>query len=634
MKGPQPEAGIHYLDSVYAATPDRSLSDIWKLYNAKANYYAEVRPNMPLRWVYIDSMQDLLNDRETRYPFEYTHTELEKGAALKESKKYEQAFKCYIDGREFAAVNLDSCSLSEFDGCLGIVCYQQEEFLKAIPFVKQAYEDIQHCPVNGNFYQSFIIPQALMNTAALCYERAKLPDSAIVYYYKALQCITEREKYFPGKENDIAMARGVVEGNLGGNYIRLKNFPEAEKHLRLSISINDHEGRAIEDAQTARTKLADLYLKLNRWKELDTLLATLERDIVSQRGKSLENDQVVGKWINLKWHYYEKKQDIPHAYEYMKRYRAFDDSMTQLRKDMKHVDLKETIKDQENAFQLALLKKNSEIKNAWLAGVVVFGCMAIIIGCIILYYLKRSRSHIRKLTQLNGHMRSAMNALKQSQEENKKLLKVVAHDLRNPINSINAIADLMMADPARSDDDRQLLEMLKTSGNNSLQLVKDLLQTNAQSNLEKAPADMAQLLHYCVDMLQHKAQEKHQRLVLHTTPVTIFVNQEKIWRVFTNLIANAIKFSPDRSAIDITLESIGKEALISVADQGIGIAPGMRGKLFDLFTEAQRPGTAGEESFGIGLSVTRQIVEAHGGRIWFDSEEGKGTTFFIALPLA
>lgn len=628
----QMQQAIHWLDSSYATLSNPGTTDLWKKYNLKGSYYTDYQRDITARWACVDSMEMVLKGAEKQYPFEYTQTQVKKGSLLLLEKKYVQAFKVYFDGRKFAEQELDNCSLSEFDGCLAKICYQQEEFLKAIPFAKRAYEEIMHCPISDNFYQSFIIPQGLMNTIALCYERAKQPDSAIVYYQHALQSIASREKYFTGRENDIAVARGVVEGNIGGNYISLHNFAEAEKHLRESIRINDRPGRAIEDAQTARNKLTDLFLKQEKFAQADSLLTQLEKDILTQRGKSLEADQVIGKWINLKWKYYEKKGDIPKAYEYMKRYRAFDDSMALVRSALKHTDLTESMKDQEHAFQLTLLQKNGQIKTAWLAAAVVFLLMAIGLTVVIFYYLKRSRYQIKKLTSFNGHMRSALNALKQSQEENKKLLKMVAHDLRNPINNMTAIADVMLEEPNRSESDRQLLEMLKTSGNNSLQLVTDLLHTNARQNLEKSPVDMEQLLHYCVEMLMHKAQAKTQKLQLQTIPATLLLNQESIWRVFTNLITNAIKFSSRNATITVRMEKRPGEVLIQVIDTGLGISSEMQGKVFDMFTRAQRRGTNGEESFGMGLSISKQIVEAHGGRISFESEPGKGSIFCVTLP--
>jgi signal transduction histidine kinase len=102
--------------------------------------------------------------------------------------------------------------------------------------------------------------------------------------------------------------------------------------------------------------------------------------------------------------------------------------------------------------------------------------------------------------------------------------------------------------------------------------------------------------------------------------------------VFTNLITNAIKFSPRNATITIRMEQRPGEVLIQVIDNGLGIPAHMQSKIFDVFTRAQRRGTNGEESFGMGLSISKQIVEAHGGRISFESEPGKGSIFCVTLP--
>ena len=81
------------------------------------------------------------------------------------------------------------------------------------------------------------------------------------------------------------------------------------------------------------------------------------------------------------------------------------------------------------------------------------------------------------------------------------------------------------------------------------------------------------------------------------------------------------------------MECNAQRILISVTDVGIGIPPEMEEKIFDMFTEAKRPGTAGEQAFGLGLAISKQIVEAHKGKIWFESNRGKGTAFFVELPV-
>src|SRR6185503_7822197 len=114
--------------------------------------------------------------------------------------------------------------------------------------------------------------------------------------------------------------------------------------------------------------------------------------------------------------------------------------------------------------------------------------------------------------------------------------------------------------------------------------------------------------------------------------VKLHINREKIWRVISNLISNAIKFSPVDSVIKVKAIQKQGNVVIAVKDHGIGIPDNMKDKVFNMFTNAKRPGTIGEKSFGLGLSISKQIIEKHSGKIWFDSVQDKGTTFYISLP--
>jgi two-component system sensor histidine kinase VicK len=98
-------------------------------------------------------------------------------------------------------------------------------------------------------------------------------------------------------------------------------------------------------------------------------------------------------------------------------------------------------------------------------------------------------------------------------------------------------------------------------------------------------------------------------------------------------MGNAIKFSYENSSIQLSLTQAEGKVLITVKDSGIGIANKGSEHIFDMFTESKTYGTKGEKPHGIGLSIALQVARAHGGDIWFESEEGKGTTFYLSLPL-
>ena len=110
-------------------------------------------------------------------------------------------------------------------------------------------------------------------------------------------------------------------------------------------------------------------------------------------------------------------------------------------------------------------------------------------------------------------------------------------------------------------------------------------------------------------------------------------NREQLWRVMSNLISNAIKFSPERSHIEIIVEKVDHKARIKIIDAGIGIPEALEAGLFELYSPSKRHGTAGENTYGMGLAISRQIVEGHGGRIRFERNQPRGTIFIVELPI-
>jgi signal transduction histidine kinase len=280
---------------------------------------------------------------------------------------------------------------------------------------------------------------------------------------------------------------------------------------------------------------------------------------------------------------------------------------------------------------LEISNKSNKIK-IWL---LVSVCTASILLIVIVYRMYQISKRLNgQISEQNNLMQKTLSDLEQSQADNTRMMKIAAHDLRNPISGITSVATLMLDDANRSEDDRMMLELIKTSGQNSLELVSDLLQVHTNTEeMKKEPVDLYMMLYYCVDLLHFKAEEKMQQITLQATHIILSVNREKMWRVMSNLIVNAIKFSPSGAGILVQMTETSQQVIIAVEDHGIGIPVEMKDKIFDMFTEAKRPGTAGEQPFGLGLAISKQIVEAHGGKLWFNSKPGNGTTFYVELPI-
>nr|WP_295922196.1 tetratricopeptide repeat-containing sensor histidine kinase [uncultured Dyadobacter sp.] len=249
---------------------------------------------------------------------------------------------------------------------------------------------------------------------------------------------------------------------------------------------------------------------------------------------------------------------------------------------------------------------------------------------------KLSKKTNQVLTMQFRQLESTMDALEKTNQNYARLIKMVAHDLRNPIGGINALCSLLQDEDVTAEEARQFVELIHESSNSCLRMISDLLQTDfdfKEAELEKSDVDLPVFLNHAVTLLAFRAGEKNQRLVLDDlSQMTIKADPDKLLRVLNNLIVNAIKFSPEGATIRLGVAPSDRGVTLSVQDHGLGIPDDAGSKIFDPFTASKRPGTAGEQAFGLGLYISKQIIDAHGGEIWFESQEGNGTTFYVFLP--
>jgi signal transduction histidine kinase len=144
---------------------------------------------------------------------------------------------------------------------------------------------------------------------------------------------------------------------------------------------------------------------------------------------------------------------------------------------------------------------------------------------------------------------------------------------------------------------------------------------------------VADVVKYCVELYEYQVQQKNQSISLQTIPAFVNGDREKLWRVFSNLINNAIKFSREGGVIIVTMQVHDSNVIIAVHDHGIGIPENFKSRIFSSPETSNRQGTSGEASFGLGLSISRQIITLHHGKIWFESMPGQGASFYVSLPL-
>lgn len=257
--------------------------------------------------------------------------------------------------------------------------------------------------------------------------------------------------------------------------------------------------------------------------------------------------------------------------------------------------------------------------------------------------LARLSVHLRR-QQLDHNVRASLERLKELDKLKDEFLAVCSHDLRSPLTGILGFANLLLQEPALNATQRDWTEKIQTSGQYLLELINDLLdlgRAQAQTDsMDFEPLAPAQLLRQCVGVFQPQADAKHIVLALTVAPdaepAVVDGNRTALARSFTNLVSNALKFTPTGGRVTVRVEcdAAAHELSIACADSGIGIPAGMMTKLFSRYSKISRNGTAGERGTGLGLTITRELINAHGGRLEVESHEGQGTTFTIRLPFA
>ncbi|MBI3260125.1 MAG: tetratricopeptide repeat-containing sensor histidine kinase [Ignavibacteriae bacterium] len=220
-----------------------------------------------------------------------------------------------------------------------------------------------------------------------------------------------------------------------------------------------------------------------------------------------------------------------------------------------------------------------------------------------------------------------------------KLLGIAAHDLKNPLGNIIGFVKMLLEETPTESEHHEMLTMINESSQNMLKLIGDLLESSAAEigamTLELDTIDAAEILRTVIYSNISSAQVKKQRIESTIENLNIIADSKRLRQVVENLVGNAIKYSHSDKNITIRLFRNNTNARIEVQDEGQGLTQDDLSKLFGQFQRLSAQPTGGETATGLGLSIVKQIVELHGGRIWAESEgKNKGATFIVELPLA
>jgi signal transduction histidine kinase len=221
-----------------------------------------------------------------------------------------------------------------------------------------------------------------------------------------------------------------------------------------------------------------------------------------------------------------------------------------------------------------------------------------------------------------------------------EFLTMVSHDLHTPLTAIKGSLDVLLHEAVGVELSRELLGIAQKNADRLFRLVSDILDLarieEGRFSMQREPFDVVVALRGTIDRLLRLAQEKGITLTLQAPDGLSFVLADglRMEQVFTNLLGNALKFTPSGGRVGVMVKELATELLVEVRDSGVGIPMQHLDRVFDRFYRVQMPVGAEVEGTGLGLSICKAVVEEHGGRIWVESVVGKGTAFFLTIPKA
>ncbi|MEO8425301.1 MAG: HAMP domain-containing sensor histidine kinase, partial [Actinomycetota bacterium] len=243
------------------------------------------------------------------------------------------------------------------------------------------------------------------------------------------------------------------------------------------------------------------------------------------------------------------------------------------------------------------------------------------------------------VNRMNDELRRLYTELEAASQHKSAFLANMSHELRTPLNAIIGFSQVLREEMFGTVNEKQAeyLDDIVSSGNHLLSLINDILDLSkveaGQVELDVHPFSLREALERGVVMVRERATEDGVRVAFEADPEIDVVDgdERRIKQVIFNLLSNAVKFTPAGGEVDVSAMRINGEVRVSVADTGPGVDPEDHERIFEEFRQTQS-GLEQREGTGLGLALSKRFVELHGGRIWIESELGRGSTFVFTLP--
>ncbi len=633
---------VAYIDSLESLAIENPMEQLAVLRVISQYHYHSKEYGEALHWVNreFDHLKTIQAE-----PALYDDSYFRKGDIFFDLQQYELAFKEYFKGLETASDLNEARVQGNFNHRLGQLSYRKQDFAKALTYFKKSLNLFNQLP--DQRIQMKYRRQELCSNIGLCYWRMGELEQSIAWFDSALAYIGRLPHRVPHEILQYQAAKEVALGNQG---IALYEYGEKERgmqQMKNSLRFNSIPNAENGHAAFIANEIARFLINENRLAEAKHFIDTSK---FLTRRQPISTATLLQEKTYLQ--YFLKTGNIDSLSVHLANYMAFSDSLKDIERGLLTVNTDQLLAGLEKDFALRTEIQKSQTQER-INSILLVLLGTLLSGLAIIGWMwQKGRRRNQVLARLNQHVKEQNMLLEKAQREQletndrleqlnrqkDKLLRVVAHDLRNPLAAIYGLSGIMLEDD-KNEHDREFLELANQACRGGLDLIGELLdpKQGEKSSREifsrRERINAEQFLNDTLRLVKHRADEKEIKLQLKCEfNQIIYVDLERLRRALTNLIVNAIKFSKRGGLVEINCTRENDKVVFEVRDFGIGIPADHLPRLFESFTTYKRAGTEGEKPFGLGLSITRQIAEEHQGEVQVESTEGVGSVFRLTVP--
>lgn len=466
-------------------------------------------------------------------------------------------------------------------------------------------------------------------------------DAMGEFYLKKKEYQKSEEYLFSALKSLRKRNLTIIEPRVLKRLARLKfELKDYEQSLAYYDSASVIHKKAHNEFGVSETRLgiSEIYMEQQKFDEAEDLI---EKSLVTAKRNNAQKMTI--DCLQKLSYLAEKKGDFERGLELHKTYKQLEDSLyseemlarlfqDQLRFQTELKDSEIAALNKTKAEQASTLKKQELLRNIL---VVIMALTGILL--ITVYRSGRRRIRINKLLiEHQQEIKKRSQELEQLNQVKDKFLSIVSHDLRSPLSALSAILNLAEQKNITPEEFKQLTKELRKQFDNAHSFISNLLDWALlqmdKLKIQPVKVELATVAEENLKMVE--AMQMKEINFINEVPSGVYglVDPNMLNLILRNLLLNAIKFSEIGGKIEVTCKDFDKQFLVmSVKDYGVGISQDVQKLLFDKFSGYSSRGTANEKGSGLGLILCKEFVEKNGGKIWFESEEWKGSCFYFTI---